>query len=706
MNRREALKVAAAFALPGISRGAVSAQEISSNSGLRVSVLDTGRYEVTVSRPGWVFAGSVGSSLDDVTISSGSDSIGSWQEIAFAHGSFRTSSIRIYNERAIVLFSTQYGEDSANAAAFPHFTTYPQNLFTFSYTGLWAYGFNTLNPRSPWLFYDSQANAFLMSPASNFMTAVTRFAADGAMESAIDARIDALPAGFTHRAILAFGGGINAAFDTWGKTLTDLSGKKRPANDANALLNKLSYWTDAGAAYYYRPFQGPQYIPILEQLPGEFQKLSAPIGSLELDSWHYAKGSPPSWTNNGFGLDTFEADPSIFPDGLSAFQQSLGIPLITHTRWIDPGSPLRNKYKISGFVSIDPQYWKDYAKYLCSSGVEVLEQDWLSGPAITDFNLTDPDAFLDNMASAMQAAGRSIVYCMPMWTHIMQSTKYDNVIAARISNDNFLRARWDELLFNSRVTSAVGLWPFPDAFKSPNQRDVLVATLIAGPVGSGDELGNCHEVNLRHAVRTDGVLVKPDATLAPLDSTFLAFSQSSSAPVVAATYTEHSGRRTGYVLAYSRLASASSQISFSPASLGITGPAYVYDYFQAIGTVVQQGGVFQGLVDYQGSYYVVAPIGASGMAFLGDSGKFVSCGKKRIEQLSDSGALRVLVRFAPDEPFIALRLYSPTEPSVSAESGTVGRLKTRGNNLYRVVVRPDSSGTAVLTFQAASSSQA
>ena len=647
----------------------------------------------------------MGIALEKTTVAGGSDAIGSWQEIAFSFG-LRSSAIRLYDGRAIALFTTQYGEDTANTGGFPHFTTYPQNLFTFTFGDLWAYTFNSLNTRSPWLLYDSQSNAFLMSPAANFMTAITHFASDGAMEAAIDSRIGTLPAGFTHRANLAFGPGINATFDTWGKTLTDLSGKNRPSNDANALLNKLSYWTDSGAAYYYHPADPTQYIPILEQLPSQFAGLSTPIGSLELDSWHYPKGSPPSWTSNGRGLDTFEADPTIFPNGLAAFQQSLGLPLITHTRWIDQTSPLRSKYQISGFVAIDPQYWKDYATYLSNSGVQVLEQDWLSGPAVTDFNLTAPDLFLDNMASAMHTAGLSIVYCMPLWTHIMQSTKYDNVIAVRSSSDNFQRARWDELLFNARVASAVGLWPFADAFKSQNQRDVLFATLMAGPVGSGDQLGAGNEVNLRRAVRSDGVIVKPDAPLTPVDATFQAFSQSSFAPMIASTYTEHAGRRTAYVVAYGRVASALSQIAFSPATMGVTGAAYVYDYFHNTGMVIQPGAEFRALVDYAGSYYLIAPIGPSGIALLGDLGKFVSCGKKRIEQLSDSGNLQVLVQFAPGEEFVALRVYSATQPQVSASSGTVGRPQNHGENLYRVVVHPDRNRTAAVTFLAASTVQA
>ena len=670
-----------------------------------MSVFSSGRYQVTASSFGWSFEGNAGGSLSNVSVSSGVDSIGDWQEITFDYEPSRSSAIRLYDARSIVLFSTQYGQDSPNAGAFPRFTSYPQGLFTFSYGSLWSYTFGALNNRSPWLLFDRQANAVLFSPAANFMTALTRFSSDNAMEAAIDPRIDSLPAGFTHRAILAFGPGVNAVFDLWGKSLTDLSGKKLPANDANTLLNQLSYWTDAGAAYYYRPFQAPQYIPLLQQLPQEFVNLSAPIGSLELDSWYYQKGTPPSWTNNGAGMDTFQADPTIFPNGLASFQQSLGLPLITHARWIDANSPLRDKYKISGNVAVDPQYWKDYAQYLSNSGVQVLEQDWLSGPAVPEFNLTDPYLFMDNMASAMQAAGRTIVYCMPMWTHILQSTKYDNVIAVRTSNDSFQRARWDELLFNSRIASAVGLWPFADAFKSVNAKDVLVATLMAGPVGSGDALGAGVAANLAHAVRPDGVLVKPDVPLAPLDETFLAFSQSGAAPVVAATHTDHSGRRTAYVLAYSRISGGFSQITFSPASAGVTGPAYVYDFFGNTGTLIQPGGAFYSVIDYSGSYYVVAPIGPSGIAFLGDAGKFVSCGKKRIEELSDNGTLRAVVGFAAGEKLVVLRVYSPVEPIVFAEAGHVVELKNHGENLYRVIVRPDATGVAIVNFSTGSLAQ-
>ena len=45
--------------------------------------------------------------------------------------------------------------------------------------------------------------------------------------------------------------------------------------------------------------------------------------------------------------------------------------------------------------------------------------------------------------------------------------------------------------------------------------------------------------------------------------------------------------------------------------------------------------------------YIVAPIGASGIAFLGDANKFVFLEKSGSEQLSDrDGAVHAMVRFA------------------------------------------------------------
>jgi hypothetical protein len=667
-----------------------------SGSGLSATVsASDGVYQIVAVSQGWIFQGAAGL-LQNVTVSNGTDSIGVWNQISFDHGTARTSSIRLYDNTSVVLFSTRYAQDGPNTDPFPSLSSYPQGLFTFNYSGQWTYQFGSLNNRAPWLFFDGQANAFILSPASNFMTAIGQRASDGSLEMPIDPQITTLPAGFTQSTLLVIAAGINSTFELWGQTLTSLTGKHRPANDANVLLNQLSYWTDAGSAYYYHPMTASQYAPQLLQMPSQFAPASIPIGSLELDSWYYPKGSPASWTSNGSGMDTFVADTTLFPQGLTGFQKSLGLPLITHARWLDPSSPLRNQYQISGNVAIDPKYWQDYASYMVANDVAVLEQDWLSNKAVTDFNQTDPGAFLDNMAAALASAGRTIVYCMPLSTHILQSAKYDNVVAVRVSSDAFRREKWDQLIFDSPIPGALGLWPFADEFQSANVKDVLLATLTAGPVASGDASGSINAASISQAVRSDGVIVKPDAPMVPTDATFLAVAQSTAAPIVASTYTDHNGLRTAYVLAYERTSGALGQISFLPGSLGVSGPAYVFDYFHKTGAVLQPGTPFNDTVDYNGSYYIVAPIGPSGMAFLGDANKFVSSGKKRIEQLTDDGAVRVVVRFAPNETNVVLRFYSPVEPVALALHGHAGRPVPEAPDRYAVTVSPGPGGVAAV----------
>jgi hypothetical protein len=157
--------------------------------------------------------------------------------------------------------------------------------------------------------------------------------------------------------------------------------------------------------------------------------------------------------------------------------------------------------------------------------------------------------------------------------------------------------------------------------------------------------------------------------------------------------------RTAYVFGYGRTEGAQSPISFTAQSMGIAGAAYVYDYFGKKGSAVEAAAPFTDTVDYNGSYYVVAPIGASGMALIGDAGRFVSCGKKRIASKTDDGVLDVSVSFAAGEEDVVLIFYSPVKPLVEGVKGRAERLVNLGSGLYRVTVSPgaDDSASVVLS---------
>jgi hypothetical protein len=570
--------------------------------------------------------------------------------------------------------------------------------------------FNWSGINGPLLSYDAQANAFLLSAGSNFLVTTTQVNSSGALVAGINtSNISNLPQGFTHKTMLVVSPGIAQTYQIWGQALTDMNGKVRPANDADAVLKYIGYITDHRMAYFYTFNSSLGYPGTLEAVKTDFANHGIPLGYIQLDSWFYFKGcSPPSWwcgdpSTMVNGVYTYNADPAIFPTDLAGFEQAIKIPLWTQARWIDTTSPYHQQYTMSGDAITDPLYWQDRANYLQQSGGKVFEQDWLqrSGDGSTPiiWNLTDPDAFLGNMASAMQSHGIDIQYSMPRAGHYLQSTKYNNVTTVRVSKDGFTQAHWDVELYNSELANAVGLWPFTDGFMSTSVTDALLATLTGGLVAAGDAIGTENAANLMQAMRADGVLVKPDVPMVPLDSVYVGDAQGmTSSPMISWTYTDHNlPMKAAYVFAFTRGTNTSGPITVAPVSLGITGAAYVYNFFNKTGTVVSAGGSFTDTVGLNGSYYVIAPVGASGIALLGDTSKFVSLGKQRIAQLQDNGAISVTVSFAANESSVTLTGYAPGTPTATATSGSVGTVTYNSTTrIFTVPVMPGASQSAVI----------
>ena len=656
--------------------GRLSAQSISAsgNGGnLTVSVDPSGLYDVSTVNPAWHFHGNVGAPAANLQTGSGADSVGTFSEVAFdfQSGVVRHAAIRCYWDHAQVLFTLQTAVPSSNTFSFPNFSQYPQNLAHLTFSGIFAPPtFSDFSNESPWVFFDSSYHTFILSPAANFMAASTFWGPNQELASGIDSRIASLPQNFEQQTLLVIDTGINRTFEIWGQTLTALYRKTRPANDADPSLKKLGYWTDNGATYYYHMADSMSYPQTLAAVKASFDRAGIGLGYLQLDSWFYPKGSPASWSNNGSGIYEYMAASPPFTSGLANFQQNLGIPLITHARWIDANSPYRTAYHMSGNVVLDQAYWQYVAGYLASSGVSTYEQDWLDDKAQPAFNLTDAQTFLDNMASAMAARNLTMQYCMASPRHFLQSARYSNLTSIRTSADRLDRDRWTEFLYTSRLAGAMGIWPFTDNFNSTETNNLLVATLSAGPVGLGDPIGSLNTANILRAVRADGVIVKPDAPLTPADPSYPNMANSVDTPQIAATYSDFGGLRTNYWFAYP--AGANTQVSFTPVSLGAGQRVYVYDYFKGTGEVVNPSDTVTKSIDGDAIYLVAAPIGPSEMAVVGDAGQFVPAGKKRIAGMVDDGEIRLSVLFAAGETTRTVTGYSPFLPAAQAMTGLVG----------------------------------
>jgi|HubBroStandDraft_1064217.scaffolds.fasta_scaffold04209_4 hypothetical protein len=667
--------------------------------GLRATLdAASGRYEVRSRELGWAFAGTLAAPVSQLSVHEGRDRLGTYHELQFRWQrplAFEAR-IRTYADQAIVLFS----ETSAAAISdpstfrFPRFTEFPRDLRAFSYQSR-AFAppsFTLEENATPWLLFDARAHAAVISPAANFMLASMQGDGKAEISSGLNAGIVSLPAGFRHQTLIAFGAKVNTAWETWGRGLLELEGARRPANDADAGLRYLGYWTDNGASYYYNYDRQRGYAGTLQALVERYRAEGIPIRYLQLDSWWYYKTlTDPSgqagttknpdlplgeWNRYG-GLIKYEAHPAVFADGLVAFQSRIGLPLIVHNRWIDPASPYHQRYHITGLAAIDPAWWQQIMGYIASAHVVTYEQDWMNviyehSPALA----TTPgiaEAFTDGMARAAEQRGISLQYSMALPRQFLQGARYENLTSARVSGDRFERSKWDAFLYTSRLASALGIWPWSDVFMSAETDNLLLATLSAGPVGVGDPIGAEDRASLLRAVRADGVIIKPDTPLVPIDAMYITDAAQSGEPMIACAHTDHGELRTSYVFSYPRT-SQRVRASFTLAQVGVSREAYIYDTRTGSARRLAAGQPFTfRLAPGATAYFVVVPVARSGIALIGDRDKFVPDGHKRIATLGDEPErLIARVRFATQESSVHLFGYAARAPAVTAGKGTTG----------------------------------
>jgi hypothetical protein len=677
----------------------IRAAAVSGSDGLSVTVSPNGSYSVSLPSPDWVFSGSIGLAVSNLRTDSGVDSAGQiYNQISFdfVNDALRHASVRTYASSRSVLFSVNLPYGGPNSFSFPSLANYPAGLHSIAFAGVFGNpAFAASDEESPWISFDAAFHTAILSPASHFMVASTGVSG-GKLSSGISSKITDLPSGFTQQTLLVIDDGINRAFDTWGRMLTGVTGKTRPANDADLTLSRLGYWTDAGSSYYYTTEPGKSYQDTLLDVKAEFDRLGMALGYLQLDSWFYPKGAAANWKTMSGGIYEYRAADPPFSSTLATFQQTLRIPLVTHARWIDPASPYQQQFQMSGNVSIDPRYWDQVAGYLGGAGVVGYEQDWLFSQASTAFNLTDGDAFLDNMAEALGSSHISVQYCSGTARHFLQSARYNNLTTMRTSEDRFNPKRWWSFLYASRLASAVGVWPFTDVFFSSETGNMLLATLSAGPVGVGDKIGAINAGNLRRAARRDGVIVKPDVPVAPIDASFWNDSNNLQAPMVAATYTDFGDLRAWYLFEYAQ--GADTHANFRLADAGVTTPVYLYDYFRETGGVVQPGDSLD--IDATGfSYQIAAPVGPSGIAVLGDAWHFVSLGRKRFAALSDDGVVHITMAFAAGEKPRTLHGYSPAPVIATATAGQVSQpVHNAATGRFSMRVESGRDGTATFNL--------
>jgi hypothetical protein len=85
------------------------------------------------------------------------------------------------------------------------------------------------------------------------------------------------------------------------------------------------------------------------------------------------------------------------------------------------------------------------------------------------------------------------------------------------------------------------------------------------------------------------------------------------------------------------------------------------------------------------------------MAVIGDTGHFVTWGKKRITSLTDDGSVHLSLAFAPGETSRQIEGYSPAPVRAAASDGSISRVTyDAAARHFSIIVTPGADGAAAL----------
>ena len=105
------------------------------------------------------------------------------------------------------------------------------------------------------------------------------------------------------------------------------------------------------------------------------------------------------------------------------------------------------------------------------------------------------------------------------------------------------------------------------------------------------------------------------------------------------------------------------------------------------------------VVPDNGAYWIVVPVGASGVGFLGDAGKFVSNGRNRVAHIMDTGTLAARVVFSAGERRLHLYGFSLVRPAIQVRRAAVENLAYDSRTQlfhFDLVAKPGTSPVVTL----------
>ncbi len=547
----------------------------------------------------------------------------------------------------------------------------------------------------PLIVTSSAFEAFVLSPMNQFLygtVSISHF--PKSIRCGIPRSVNKLPKGHTYETILVYQQGVNKAIDLWGHLLR-LRHKVQPIKkDEDVLLKYISYWTNAGSAYWYKSYKNKSYEETLKTLKAHHKKIGITYGSYQLDSWWYKKGGDEytsgirEWAPKAVSrsknfnailpfmqkykdLDLFEEDK------LSYVQSFIDAPIGCHFKQLAKDSvyvmgheedfliedfpiPKNKKVALSLFYEIfNHPKWRmnyivhDWLQYMNDNhkGFQNLKVSKAYFEAL-DITCQNIEA-TDNKRGSL-----TLQLCMTQPHMTLNSVTMSSVTSIRSTSDSdsfFVEGskRWWWHMYSSKFIQALGKYAFYDnrqSYKSHvhplasySRFELIWLGLSCGPIGIGDPIGKGNIELIRRVIKENGEIIKPDLPSQPLDQSYLGRPHNFSSKRGVGVYShstiktlEEEEYRVYYLLLFNVHPFAGKVfMDYSLGELGCTsGKNYViYDYFKEKYDVVDVGYLNHYALKRRKFYYqIIAPI-EKGFAYLGDVSKHVTCSNQLVSSI-------------------------------------------------------------------------
>ncbi len=481
--------------------------------------------------------------------------------------------------------------------------------------------------------------------------------------------LERVPEGFASELGVFAGDGPRALLDEWAAILLRRHATRRPSRRADPGVAKLSYWTDNGAAYWYRSEEGVEVAENLVAVADRLRADGIPFEAFQLDSWFYpqeklrsfnadAKDVPPT------GMLRWEARDDILPDGIADLRARLGSPpLILHSRHFSSQSDYFGPGGVPAWRDgdrahpVDPRFFARLLGQAADWGAVTFEQDWLVEMFLGVKGLREEPgrvrAWQQTVDRIAAEHGLTLQWCMASPADFFASVMLERVSSIRTSGDyRYIvgsGALWTWFLLGNGLARALGLHPFKDVFLSSSQgegldgdpqadAEALLATLSAGPVGIGDRLGRSDRTRILRTCRPDGWIVKPDLPIAALDRCYRASPFQEAVPLVGETRSEHPAGTWIYLASFH----ASQTSEPLHAEIGLDelgrhapgGPVLAWDWRARRFARLEPGATIDLVLEPRDwDLRILCPILEGAITLVGDPNLYASIGEGRVRGL-------------------------------------------------------------------------